>query len=106
MLNKLSHEVESVGNGAEAVASADKQRFDLVLMDCQLPDIDGNEAARRIRAGGASAGVPVMALSTITPAEDVAVARKRGWKDSSPSPSAWPDCRKLWRNSISRIRRR
>jgi CheY-like chemotaxis protein len=70
MLNKLSQEVESAGNGAEAVASADKQRFDLVLMDCQLPDIDGYEAARLIRAGGASAGVPVMALSAITLAKD------------------------------------
>ena len=43
-------------DSALVVEPAAKQRFDLVLMDCQLPDIDGSEAARLIRAEGASAG--------------------------------------------------
>lgn len=70
MLGKLAHHVESVTRGLDAVDLAARQRFDLVLMDCQLPDIDGFEAARRIRAGGASAGVPVVALTAAALAED------------------------------------
>jgi signal transduction histidine kinase/CheY-like chemotaxis protein len=71
LLGKLSHEVLAVVNGAEAVEAAARERFDLILMDCQLPDIDGYEAARRIRSGGgASAGAPVVALTASVLASD------------------------------------
>lgn len=70
LLGKLAHHVDTVSRGNDAVDLAARQRFDLVLMDCQLPDIDGVEAARRIRAEGASAGVPVVALTAATLPED------------------------------------
>lgn len=52
-----------VENGAEAVEAAAVERFDAVLMDMQMPIMDGLEATRRIRGGGANADTPVIALT-------------------------------------------
>lgn len=71
LLAKLSHRADAVSTGLEAVEAARQSEYDLVLMDCNLPDIDGFEAAKRIRAeGGASAAAPVVALTAATLAED------------------------------------
>ncbi|MBX9574913.1 MAG: response regulator [Caulobacteraceae bacterium] len=52
-----------VENGAEAVDAAAVQPFDLILMDMQMPVMDGLQATRAIRAGGANADTPVIALT-------------------------------------------
>jgi len=52
-----------VENGAEALAAASEQRFDAILMDMQMPVMDGLEATRRIRAGEMNAATPVVALT-------------------------------------------
>jgi PAS domain S-box-containing protein len=61
MLERLHHEVRVVATGAEAVRAIAEDRFDLVLMDCQMPGMDGYEAARRIREDGSK--VPIIALT-------------------------------------------
>ena len=52
-----------VENGEEAVAAAAEQTFDAILMDMQMPVMDGLEASRRIRAGGLNRATPLIALT-------------------------------------------
>ena len=52
-----------VENGAEALEAASGQRFDAILMDMQMPVMDGLEATRRIRAGEVNRATPVIALT-------------------------------------------
>lgn len=62
MLRRLGHDqVTIAGDGAQAVAAARDTPFDLVLMDCQLPVMDGWEATRQLRAAGFRA--PIVALT-------------------------------------------
>ena len=57
--------VEAV-NGREAVAKATTERFDLILMDVEMPEMDGLEATRQIRAWEAQTGKPRMPIVTLT----------------------------------------
>jgi signal transduction histidine kinase/ActR/RegA family two-component response regulator len=70
MLKKLGHRVELASNGAEAVAAVARRRFDVVLMDCLMPDVDGYEATIRIRAAERVGRVPIIALTASATIED------------------------------------
>ncbi|QEP44611.1 response regulator [Ectothiorhodospiraceae bacterium BW-2] len=74
LLSQYPLQVVSVNNGAEALQQFEQQRFDLILMDIQMPVMDGYSATREIRRRGASAQVPfqvpIIAMSANTMAED------------------------------------
>ena len=70
MLTKLGHRVEIAGNGAEAVAAVARGRFDVVLMDCLMPEVDGYEATTRIRAAEQGGRLPIVALTASATIED------------------------------------
>jgi signal transduction histidine kinase/DNA-binding NarL/FixJ family response regulator/HPt (histidine-containing phosphotransfer) domain-containing protein len=64
ILTKAGHRVEVVVDGAEAVAAAEAGGYDVVLMDMQMPGLDGVQAAARIRASGSRCrDVPILALT-------------------------------------------
>jgi two-component system sensor histidine kinase/response regulator len=64
LLAKLGHHADAVRNGLEAVKAVEAGSYDLVIMDCQMPELDGFEATRRIRRlSGACATVPIVALT-------------------------------------------
>jgi two-component system, sensor histidine kinase and response regulator len=66
VLEKLGHKVDVVANGADAVAAWRTGRYHLILMDCQMPVMDGYQATREIRACEVAEGkrrTPVVALT-------------------------------------------
>jgi CheY-like chemotaxis protein len=66
LLRRLGYDVDVVNNGAEALAALARRRYALVLMDVQMPTMDGYEATRRLRGGRSGAldpTVPVVALT-------------------------------------------
>jgi PAS domain S-box-containing protein len=85
LLQKMGHQVELVGDGRKAIAAVESGSYDLVLMDCQMPDIDGYTAARSIRriTGGS---VPVVALTANATPEDRQVCLDAGMVDYLSKP--------------------
>ncbi len=79
-LEREGHQTTVAVTGGEAVDKALNEDFDIILMDIRLPDFDGVEAARRIRAGSDArrAGVPILALTANVFAEDVQTYREAG----------------------------
>ena len=65
LLQKLGHTVMVVGNGREALAMLDEKNFDLIIMDVQMPEMDGFETTRLIREKEAATGkhMPIIAMT-------------------------------------------
>ncbi|OJW28714.1 MAG: hypothetical protein BGO51_19825 [Rhodospirillales bacterium 69-11] len=63
MLEGFGYKVEAVSDGAQAVRAAGTRRFDVILMDVFMPELDGVAAARAIRAAGPGSDVPILAVS-------------------------------------------
>ncbi len=71
ILEKLGCRVDLAGSGAEAVAMAERQGYDIILMDCQMPEMDGYEATAAIRhAESAGQRIPIIALTANAMAGD------------------------------------
>ena len=64
LLTSSGFDVIEAVTGLEGVSVAEAQRPDLILMDIQLPEIDGYEAARRIKANGELKSIPIIAVTS------------------------------------------
>ena len=79
VLEFAGYEVVEAGTGEEGVELALTRRPDLVLMDLQLPGIDGTEALRRIQQGAGDAMMPVVAVTASAMPSDREAAARAGF---------------------------
>ena len=63
MLKQLNLDIRIATNGRQAVAAVSSERFDLVLMDCQMPEMDGFQATQQIRQQYPDLTLPIIALT-------------------------------------------
>jgi two-component system sensor histidine kinase EvgS len=86
MLTDLGCEADVVPNGLEAVRCVQERHFDLILMDMQMPIMDGLTATRRIRALPGYADTPIIALTANAFAEDREQCLEAGMSGHLPKP--------------------
>ena len=103
-LQKLGYEVEVARNGREAVEAASRTPYDAILMDCEMPELDGYDATRAIRQRetGQDRRIPVIALTGHASADDERVCLKAGMDAVLTKPVTLP----ALRGTLDRILRR
>ncbi|MDE3180120.1 MAG: PAS domain-containing protein [Acidobacteriota bacterium] len=96
LLEKQGHRVSVVEDGRQALAAIDKETFDLVLMDVQMPVMDGREATRNLREKERSAGghLPVIAMTAYAMKSDEEACTLAGMDGYISKPISRRD---LWR---------
>jgi two-component system, cell cycle response regulator DivK len=86
LLSATDYQITEAENGEEALAAVAKQRPDLILMDIQMPIMDGYEATRRIKANPELRSVPIIAVTSYALSGDEQKAREAGCDDYVPKP--------------------
>ncbi|MEW5984959.1 MAG: response regulator [Acidobacteriota bacterium] len=77
-LKKAGFQVVSVGNGVEVLARVIEERPDAILLDWMMPDMDGFETCRRLKADPATSAIPVIFLTAKVQESEVAKALALG----------------------------
>jgi PAS domain S-box-containing protein len=89
ILGRLGFDADPVSNGAEAVRALQRIDYDLVLMDCEMPEVDGYEATRQIRnpaTGALNPRVPIVAVTANAMPGDRERCLQNGMDDYLPKP--------------------
>ena len=86
MLSKLGCDVVVAAHGGEALSQLEQDSFDLVLMDCNMPVMNGYEASRKIRHSGRWPGLPIVALTANAMPEERERCRSAGMNDYLAKP--------------------
>jgi two-component system cell cycle response regulator DivK len=86
LLRRTAYRLIEAPDGETGVRMALEQRPDLILMDVQLPKISGLEATRRLRAEPATAGTPIIAITSFALSGDEQRAKEAGASDYLAKP--------------------
>jgi CheY-like chemotaxis protein len=86
LLKKLGHKINFCANGQEAVDVCKKEAFDVILMDIQMPLMDGKEATQQIRAEGLNTKTTIIAMTASVQKADELAALDAGCDDCLTKP--------------------
>ncbi len=103
MLSITDYQITEAENGEEALAAVAKLRPDLILMDIQMPVLDGYEATRRIKADPGLRSIPIIAITSYALSGDKQKARAAGCDDYVPKPYSPRQLLAKIRQYLSRI---
>ena len=103
-LQRLGHSVRIASNGIEAVEAARTERFDIILMDVEMPEMDGFEATARIHAlRGVNQDAPIVAMTAHTMSGDRERCLQANMDAYLPKPLSRKDLMALLKNLLVRI---
>jgi len=103
MLSKLGCEVIQASNGQECLDALEANSIDLILMDCQMPVMDGYEASRRIRsASSPHQEVPIVAVTANAGAQDRKRCFDEGMNDYLTKPIQFQELRETLERNLNR----
>jgi two-component system, cell cycle response regulator DivK len=98
MLAPTDYEITEAEDGEQALAAVAKERPDLILMEIQLPSMDGYEAMRRIRTNPALLSIPIIAVTSFAPSGKNRRHGRLAATTLCPSLTARANC---WRRFVS-----
>ena len=86
LVEALGYRVSAVADGRAAINQLTREAFDLVLMDCQMPELDGYQATEHIRNGEIRSEIPIIALTASAMKEDLERCLEAGMNDFLSKP--------------------
>lgn len=86
LLTKNGARVTIANNGLEALQSVEDDHYDMILMDCQMPEMDGYEATKRIRQNKQYKNLPILAMTANAMESDIQKALESGMNDHISKP--------------------
>ena len=104
-VEKLGHSAVCVTNGEEALSQLAQHHFDLILMDIQMPIMNGIEATRRIRKAtvlGDKQNIPIIALTAHAMSSDRDAFLKEGMTDYLAKPISIQELKKILEKNLPR----
>jgi CheY-like chemotaxis protein len=95
LLKKLGYDVDVAANGLEAIDAVERSNYHAVLMDCQMPEMDGFEATKRLREREQGQGkrLPIIAMTANAMKGDREICLEAGMDDYVPKPVHEEDLR-------------
>jgi CheY-like chemotaxis protein len=100
LLEKKGFDVDTAWNGIEAVEKCSKKTWDLILMDIQMPEMDGVEAVRKIRTLKNFGQIPIVALTAYAMKGDDEKFLSEGFTDYLSKPVQMPRLDEILRKNL------
>src|SRR5690349_3477131 len=86
MLEKQGYSILAASSGSEAINKAQSERPDIILLDVMMPDMDGYEVTRALRAGAKTADIPILMFTAKSQVDDKIAGYNAGVDDYLTKP--------------------